>query len=137
MIWSTTNPFSEIRHLQSHMNRLFDDYRNEDEFPAVNMYGNDEQVVLTAELPGIDPKDLNLTVVENQISLEGERHPYEPAKEVTYHRRERECGTFFRSFRLPFDIERENVKADYKNGILTITMERVEETKPKRITINS
>jgi HSP20 family protein len=137
MIWSTTNPFSEIRRLQSQMNRLFDDYRNEDDFPAVNMYGNEEQIVLTAELPGIDPKDLNLNVVQNQISLEGERKPYQPTTEVTYHRRERGCGKFFRSFRLPFDIDRDNVKADYKNGILTITMERAEETKPRKITINS
>lgn len=137
MIWSTTNPLSEIRGLQNQMNRLFDDYRNEDKFPAVNMYGSDEQILITAELPGIEPSDLNLTVVQNQVSLEGERKPYEPEKEVTYHRRERGCGRFFRTFKLPFDIDRDHVKADYKNGILTITLERAEDTKPRKITINN
>ena len=137
MLWPATNPFGELRRLQQEMNRLFEGSRSAiDEYPAINMYGNDDEVIITAELPGINPDKLEVSVVKNQVTIEGERQPDNP-ENATYYRRERAHGNFFRSLRLPFDVDKEGIKASYKNGILTIAIPRDAGTKPRKIAIGS
>ena len=104
MIWRTYpgfdrsfDPFREVDQLQREMNRLFNGYRGRSyEFPEVNLWANEENTVVQAELPGVDPKDIQLTVANNTLSLEGERLPSQPQEEETFQRQERGSGRFSR-----------------------------------------
>jgi HSP20 family protein len=104
--------------------------------PAVDIFETDQNVVLKAELPGVDPKDVEVGVENNTLFLKGQRKFENEVKEENYHRIERAYGSFTRTFALPGSISAENVAADYKNGILTLTMRKREEAKPKTIKIN-
>lgn len=143
MYWNTSrawSPFDELRSLQREMNRLFDGYEPRtamSRFPAMNVWGNDENVVVTAELPGMAPEDLDINVVNNQLTIKGERKADKPAEDAVCHRNEREYGKFVRTVRLPFAVENDKVTARYENGVLTVVMPRHEATKPKRIEINA
>ena len=143
MYWTnarTWSPFDELRGLQRQMNRLFDGYDGGApmaRFPALNVWGNADQVVVTAELPGLDVKDIELNVVNNQLTLKGERKDDHPADDAVCHRCERESGKFVRTVRLPFAVENDKVAARYENGVLAVTLPRHEATKPKRIKIKT
>jgi HSP20 family protein len=120
------------------MNRLFDGYdggATVSRFPALNVWGNSDRVVVMAELPGLDPKDLDLSVVNNQLTIKGDRKSDKPAEDAVCHRSERDYGKFVRTVRLPFAVENDKVEAKYENGVLTVSMPRHEATKPKRIEI--
>lgn len=142
MLWEIArtgmDPFTEMRRVQREMNRLFENAgTTREEFPPVNIWGNEDELIVTAELPGIDPNDMHIHVTGDQLTLEGERKADEMGEDVTYHRRERANGKFVRAFRLPYEVDNEKVKANYKNGILKITLPRTEVTKPKKITIET
>lgn len=135
--WS---PFDELRSLQREMNRLFDGYEGGtamSRFPALNVWGNGENVVVTAELPGLESEDIDISVVNNQLTIKGERKGDAPAEDAICHRCERAGGEFMRTVRLPFMVENEKIAARYENGVLTVTMPRHEATKPKRIEIKT
>jgi HSP20 family protein len=104
--------------------------------PPVDIYETEDAIVLKAELPGIDPKDVEVRVEDNTLYLKGERNYEKEVKEQNYHRIERSYGSFARSFSLPNSIDAEKVKAEYKDGLLTLTMPKREETKPKTIKID-
>jgi len=104
--------------------------------PAVDIYETDNDIVLKAELPGVEPKDVEVRVEDNTLYLKGERKFEKEVKEQNYHRVERSYGTFARSFSLPNSINAEKVKAEFKDGLLTITMPKREEAKPKTIKID-
>jgi HSP20 family protein len=136
-VWS---PFEELRSLQREMNRLFDGYDSGtamSRFPALNVWGNEENVVVTAELPGLETEDLDISVVNNQLTIKGERKGDKPAENAVCHRCERDTGRFVRTVRLPFAVESNNVSARYENGVLTVYLPRHEATKPKRIEIKA
>lgn len=141
MYWNDSrswSPFGELRSLQREMNRLFDGYDSGtamSRFPALNVWGNADNVVVTAELPGLQVDDLDLSVVNNQLTITGERKGDKPAEDSVCHRCERATGSFTRTVRLPFAVENDKVAAAYENGVLTITLPRHEATKPKRIEI--
>src|SRR5208337_277679 len=101
--------------------------------PPVDIYETEEAIVLKAELPGIDPKDVEVRVEDNTLYLKGERKYEKEVKEQNYHRVERSYGSFARSFSLPNSIDAEKVKAEFKDGLLTLTMPKREEAKPKTI----
>jgi HSP20 family protein len=135
--WS---PFDELRSLQREVNRLFDGAETAaaiSRYPAVNIWGNNEKVVVTAELPGVDPNDLEINVVNNQLTIQGERKGDKPADEAVCHRAERGTGKFVRTIRLPYPVESDQVEATYKQGMLTINLPRQEATKPQRIEIKA
>lgn len=135
--WS---PFDELRSLQREMNRFFSGYENGtamSRFPALNVWGNEDQVVVTAELPGLNPEDLDVNVVNNQLTIKGDRHGDNPAEDSVCHRAERESGTFVRTIRLPYTVENDQVTAKYENGVLHVRMPRHAATKPKRIEIKA
>lgn len=136
--WS---PFDELHSLQREMNRLFDGYEYGStamsRFPALNVWGNEDQVVVTAELPGLEREDLDISMVNNQLTIKGDRKADKPAENAVCHRSERESGSFVRAVRLPYTVENDQVSATYENGVLRVSMPRQEATKPKRIEISA
>ena len=104
--------------------------------PPVDIYEEGDNLVLKAELPGINPDDVEVRVEENTLYLKGERKFEKEVKEENYHRVERVYGTFARTFSLPNTIDSEKVAANYKDGVLTLTLPKKEEAKPKTIKIS-
>jgi len=140
-------PFRDLVTLQDRMNRIFDEtFRGtrsgEDEWalggswaPPVDIYEQDGNLVLKAELPGIDPKDVDVRVENNVLTLRGERKFDNEVKRESYHRVERAYGSFSRAFTLPSVVDTASIKADFKDGVLHVTMAKREEAKPKQIQI--
>jgi HSP20 family protein len=104
--------------------------------PPVDIYENGDNLVLKAELPGVNPDDVEIRVEDNTLYLKGDRKFEKEVKEQNYHRVERSYGTFTRTFSLPNSIDADKVAANYKDGVLTLTMPKKEEAKPKTIKIN-
>ena len=136
-----------FRDLQERMNRMFDDSyrgtgRGEDWglggawAPPVDIYEKDGNIVVKAELPGVDPKDVDVRVENNLLTLRGERKFDTEVQRDSYHRVERSYGSFSRSFTLPNVVDTEKIKADYKEGMLKLVLPKKEEAKPKQISIN-
>ncbi len=105
--------------------------------PAVDIFESDNNIVLKAELPGLDPKDVEVRVEDSTLYLKGERKFEKEVEEDNYHRIERSYGSFARSFSLPATIDSDKVQAEYKDGLLTLTIPKREEAKPKTIKINA
>ena len=129
------------------MNNFFDDFffpmglgetaRNVwDWNPKVDIYEEEDQIVVTAELPGVDKKDIELDVKDGILTLKGERSSDNEVKEKNYYRKERSFGRFERSFKLQSDVDAGKIKADYKDGILKVSIPKPEEAKPKQITVH-
>jgi HSP20 family protein len=104
--------------------------------PAVDIYEKDGNIVLKAELPGLDPKDVDVRVENNILTLRGERKFDNEVKRDNYHRVERAYGTFTRSFTLPNVVDTSNIKADFKDGVLHVVLPKKEEAKQRQIQIN-
>src|SRR5262245_34289070 len=103
--------------------------------PSVDVFETDNEVVFKAELPGMNPKDIDVKLENNILTLKGERHFEKEAKEENYHRVEREYGTFTRSFAMPAAVNGDKVTAEYKDGVLKIVLPKKEETKAKPIKV--
>lgn len=143
-------PFRDLVSLQDRMNRLFEEsFRgisrggNEEEWsvgtwaPAVDIYEHNSNIVLKAELPGVNPKEVDIRVENNVLTLHGERKFEGEVKRDSYHRVERAYGTFSRSFTLPSVIDTERIQADYKDGILTVVLPKREEARLRQIQIST
>src|SRR5256714_12737218 len=138
-------PFRDLRTLQDEVNRLFTGSipRTFDEegiargawSPSVDIYENKEQIVLEAELPGMKREDFELSVENNVITLRGERQFEKKEDSDNYHRVERSYGSFTRSFTLPQTVSAEGATAEYKNGVLRVTLPKREETKARPIQV--
>jgi HSP20 family protein len=139
-------PFRELAQMQDRINRIFGDAytRQYDDdvmqrgawIPPVDIFENEKQeIVLRAELPGISKDDIDLRVENNTLTLKGERKRDAEVKTDQYHRVERSYGTFSRSFSLPSRIDSEQVHADFRDGVLTITLPVKEEAKPRQISV--
>jgi HSP20 family protein len=142
-------PFRDLMTVQERMNRIFDEaFRGgarggEDDWalggtwaPPVDIYEQDGNLVLKAELPGIDPKDVDVRVENNVLTLNGERKFESEVKRDQYHRVERAYGRFSRSFTLPNVVDTVNIKAVFEDGLLRVVMPKREEAKPKQINIS-
>ena len=130
--------FDEFERLQREMNRVFNRASGSGpnwDFPAVNVYSSDDDVVLTAELPGVDPADLDVSVKNDTVTLRGERKVEEPGENEQVLRRERGSGTFVRSFTVPFNVDAEKVSAEYKRGILVVKLPRSADDKGRKIKV--
>jgi HSP20 family protein len=106
-------------------------------YPAMNVWADEDGVIVTAELPGFDPEEIDISVVGETLTLKGSREPVELQEGATYHRRERGYGTFSRAFRLPFEVESDKVEAVFEKGMLQISLPRAEAEKPKKITVKA
>ena len=103
--------------------------------PSVDIAETDHDFVLTADLPGIAREDLDLTVVDGRLTIKGQRRRESDSKEGNVHRVERAYGTFTRAFDLPAAVDPETVAATYKDGVLTVTVPKAEEARPKQIEV--
>jgi HSP20 family protein len=106
-------------------------------FPAVNAWVNDEGINLTAEIPGVDPESINITVSGDEVSLSGTRNLEDLPEDIKFHRRERGFGEFVRTLNLPFEVDADAVEAKFHNGVLNIKMPRLPEEKPRKIEVRS
>ncbi len=139
------NPLRELRTMQEQMNRLLNlswnhDISGEDMKdgiwqPAVDIYETNEAIIIKAELPDVDQKDIDVRIEDNTLTLKGERKHDGYVKKENYHRIERYFGSFQRSFSLPATIDQENVGAVCEKGVLTVTLPKKEEIKPKHISV--
>jgi HSP20 family protein len=134
--------WQEMDQLQHEMNRLFDATSKGHVFsfpsyPAINIWTNDDGQIISAEMPGVHPDDIDIDVTGDSLSISGVRNPDEVVKETHYHRRERNYGSFSRTVQLPFMVDTGKVEASFKNGILLISLPRAEADKPKKIAIKS
>lgn len=141
--YGSRSPWREMRRLQRDMNRLFSDSfslaggRIGPGYPAMNVWTNQDGAVITAELPGVNPEDIDISVVGDTLTLTGSRRLRQPEEGEKYHRRERSFGKFSRTFQLPFHVVADKVEANFKNGVLHVLLPRAEEDKPKKITVKS
>jgi HSP20 family protein len=137
-------PFRNFSTLQDQVNRLFETSfpgRAENSelttwAPAVDIYETENELVIKADLPEIDEKGLDVRVENNMLTIRGERKFDEKVKEDNYLRIERTYGSFSRSFSLPNTVNTEAIKADYKNGVLTVELPKRAEMKPKQVQVN-
>ena len=137
-------PFRGVTTLQDQMNRLFNETleRTGEESsltawsPAVDIYETEHELVVKADLPEVDPKDLDIRVENNILTIRGERKFEKKVSEENYLRVERAYGSFTRSFTLANTVNAEAIKADYQNGVLTLSIPKREEAKPKQIKVN-
>lgn len=110
-------------------------------FPAINAWTNDDEEIITVEVPGVSPSDIDISVTGDVLTVSAERNSEpvseEKGKEVRYHRRERAAGKFSRSIQLSFPVNSEQVSASMENGILTIRLPRAEADRPRKISVKA
>ncbi len=137
---------SDILGMQREMNRMFDrffrggtvddgDLNPSAWLPAVDLIENDDAYIAKVELPGVSKDDVKITLQDNSLTIRGEKKEERETKESNYHRLERSYGSFQRSLDLPGSVKSDKVAAEYKDGILTITLPRAEESKRKQIDV--
>ena len=103
--------------------------------PAIDIYETEDSLVVEAEVPGVDPKDISVSLDDGVLTMRGERKLEKEVKEENYHRVERAYGAFRRGIRLPPDLDPEKVRASFDNGVLKVTVEKVPPKKPKSISV--
>ena len=140
------DPFRDLNLIQDRMNRLFDDsgrtWRNDEPAattswsPSVDIFETEGEIVVKAELPGMERKDIALHLENNVLTLRGERKFEKETKNENYHRIERSYGNFSRSFSIPATVDEEKIRADYKDGVLQIVLPKKDQAKPKQIRIS-
>ena len=140
------DPFRDLRTLQDEVNRLFttsfprggfgdESFARGAWTPSVDIFENKDEIVLEAELPGMNREDFELTIENNVLTLRGERRFEKRDEADNYHRVERAYGAFTRSFTLPQTVSAENASAEYKNGVLRVVLHKREEVKARRIEV--
>jgi HSP20 family protein len=136
------DPSRDLTDIETQMNRLFDNFLGEPSasglmerawVPAVDMYETKNEVVVSAELPGISEKDIHLSITGDLLTIQGERHGSDEVRDGSPYRRERWSGKFERTLALPMPVETGQVKATYRDGVLTVKLPKVEEIKPEEI----
>jgi len=138
-------PARDMMTLREAMDRLFDDAftrplsmaGNSWSVPAVDMYQTDNEIVVKAALPGIKAEEVQINITGDVLTLKGEVKQSEEVKEKVYHIHEQRWGAFERTIILPANVVADKAKADFENGILSITLPKAEEAKPKTITIKT
>lgn len=139
------DPFMDLITIREKMNPLFEEAvisRGEEKdlvssswTPTVDIFETENELVLSAEVPGINEKDIEIKIEDNTLTLRGERKFENETKEENYHRIERAYGSFFRSFSLPLSINQDIIKAEHLNGVLKIIMPKKPELKPRKVKI--
>ena len=140
-------PRRDLLSIRDEMNRLFDNFSTgwpdtrkgllEGEWaPSVDVAETDEEITVTAELPGVKQEEVDITIADDVLTLKGEKKEEKEVKEKNYHRIERSYGSFQRSVSLPAGVQADKAKATYTDGVLTITVPKAEEAKPKQIKID-
>ena len=134
---------SDWSDMHAQVSRLFDGFLGQSVaservwVPAADMYETKNEVVVTAELPGLSEKDIHLSLTDDVLTIKGERQWTGDADQASHHRRERWFGKFERAFSLPAPVDAGQVKATYRDGVLTVNLPKAEENKPKEIKIEA
>ena len=138
------NPFVDFDQWRREMIRLLDTVTGDTfadagagVFPPINITQDDDNFYLRAEVPGVKPHDLSISTVNNRVSLAGKRQLPREHERVSYHRKERPEGSFNRTVTLPTEVAAERVDARYADGILTITLPKAEQAKPRQIPVQT
>jgi HSP20 family protein len=132
----------EMQRFQNEMNRVFDNslsgtYFRADNSPSMNIFASEDEVLVNTEVPGVEIKDLEISVVGNNLTISGNRDPEVANENTTYHRQERVSGYFSRSIELPYQVDSEKTEASLEDGVLKIVLPRVEADKPRRISVKT
>jgi HSP20 family protein len=138
-------PAREMMTLREAMDHLFDDAFTQPlrlgnghwSMPAVDMYQTDNEIVVKAAIPGVKTDNVQINVTGEALTIKGEMKEKEEVKEKAYHLREQRWGAFERTLILPTDVIADKAKAEFENGVLTITLPKAEEVRPKSITIKA
>ena len=144
--WGRRDVAGPIGGLQGEMNRMFDDFfgrdfavepfgRGGEWIPALEVSELDTAVAVKAELPGLDPKDIEVTLANDVLTIKGEKKHESETKEKNFHLVERSYGSFERSVRLPTGVKPDAVDAKFKNGVLTVELPKAEEARTKAVKI--
>ena len=143
MVITRWDPFREAASLQNRVNSLFRDFTGGESsmttasfVPAVDVYEDEKKVVLKLEVPGIEEKDLDVSIENHTLTVKGERKFEKEEKEENFHRIERRYGSFFRAFTLPNTVDTETVHANYNAGVLKLELQKKPEAQPKQIKVN-
>ena len=133
------NPLRELHYFQKQLSNLFETFNERRcEYPLVNIWGNSEGLMVTAELPGLDVKDIHLTAKGDTLTLEAEKKTaLVDLQNACIHRNERGSNAFVKTVRLPYEVNGEKISAKYSNGILKVTLPRTESSKPRKITVTN
>lgn len=140
------DPSRDLTDIQAQMNRLFDNFLGQPPAsgvvdrawaPAVDMYATKDEVVVSAELPGLSDKDVHLSITGDLLTIQGERQWPDEARDASHYRQERWFGRFERVLSLPIPVEAGQVKATFRDGVLTVKLPKSEGVKPKEIRISS
>ena len=129
------NPWTELQRVQRQLDSVFNRDSSNGTFPLVNVYDAKDDIILEAELPGMASKDINITFNNGVLTLSGDRKQSLSYKEMSVVRSERSVGEFEKSFRVPSKVDQDKIKASFSNGVLTITLSKAEEAKPKQISV--
>lgn len=141
------NPMREMNDFQRQIDRFFnppffnagvlaDGVRGERWYPSVDMFDNEDALIIKAELPGLSKDDIDVNIENGKLTLSGERKSENEVTEDQYYRRERSCGKFVRTFALPADVDPDKIAAEFKDGVLKIEIPKPEEKKPRQITVH-
>jgi HSP20 family protein len=138
------DPSRDVMDIQTQMNRLFDNFFGQPSqlterawTPPVDMYETKNEVVVAVELPGVNEKDIRLSITGDLLTIQGERQWTDETREAGHYRQERWFGKFERALSLPIPVETGQVKATYRDGVLTVKLPKTEGVKPKEIKINT
>ncbi len=145
------NPFDEMEMLRREVDKAFEGFVARQEparrgaflpgssprrYPLVNLFEEQDKIYLEALTPGIDPESLNVDIVHNRLTLSGEKiRITADVKPEAFHRSERASGKFVRTVELPVEVDEQGIRAEYKNGILLVTLPKAEKAKPKQINV--
>lgn len=139
MLWDV-DVLSEMERLRREMNSLFSDYgrtSGSTTYPLTNVYDDRENVVVTAELPGMTKDKVSIIFSDGALTISGKQEPLTNVKKMTVIRQERALGDFEKTIRIPSKIDQGKITASFTNGILTVTLPKSEDAKPKTITIEA
>ncbi len=145
MLARTMNPFAALNELRREMDRIFQGFgprfadgwfERPTGFPALNIWEDGDCLYAEAEIPGVSQNDIEVYAVGNELTIKGTRKPRE-GDDVSYHRRERGTGEFARIVALPVEVNADKVQASLKDGVLTITLPKADEAKPKKISVKT
>jgi HSP20 family protein len=144
------NPFDDMEALRRDIDRAFQGFglgeepsrqvaflpgRGPRRYPLLNLLEDQNHIYIEALTPGVDPKSLNLTVMQNRLTLSGEKSGVREIKPEAFHRNERASGKFVRTIDLPMEVDEGAIQAEYKNGLLVVTLPKAEKAKPKQINV--
>lgn len=145
------NPFVDMENLRREVDRAFEEFgvtqappsrvaflpgRGPRRYPLINLLEDKEHLYIEALTPGVDPQSLNISVLRNRLTVSGEKTRIAAEiKPEAIHRSERSSGNFVRTFDLPVEVDEEKIQAEYKNGLLIITLPKAEKAKPRQVDI--